>query len=334
MTIRTNRFILCALAAVSFCLSASATDITAPCACTNIIAQNPKPAPPIKRHDNYGTTLTDPTLGMQETVPVQRQPIRSGTESTTIRTGTQSTTLQTGTQGALIKGQVEQEKGPVNILLLIDASYSMKEDLGGDMQKMDAAKQVLQNVLTRVPSDVNLGLRVFGHKFEGNPSIDCQQTALLVPLGKGNRRSIIEQMRNVKPYGLTPLTYGLRQAALDLAPMQGPKTIILLSDGAETCGGDPCSFIARLGSMGIKLKIDIVGLGLRRDKEAKEQLNCITTVSGGKYYDANTSSELIDSVAKSVNTAIQGRVITKMKDSAGSVEAPPEVEILKPLLGK
>lgn len=329
-----NKLILSATAALCFALPTVAADLVPSCNCHNVIAQNPKPAPPIKRHNNYGTSLTDPTLGMQETVPVQSTPLKSGTQSTTLKTGTESTTLQTGTKGALIKGQVEQEKGPVNILLLIDASFSMKEDLGGDMQKMDAAKQVLQRALSRIPNDVNLGLRVFGHRFDGNPSIDCQQTALLVPLGTGNRRTIIEQMRTVKPFGLTPLTYALRQAALDLTPMQGPKTIILLSDGAETCGGDPCSFIARLESMGIKLKVDIVGLGLRRDKEAREQLNCIATVSGGKYYDANTSAELIDSVAKSVNTAIQGRVITKMKGSAGSLEAEPEIEILKPLLDK
>lgn len=318
-----TKHIVLAATFIALCLPATA-QIKPLCNCEGLVAQNPKTAPPIKR-SNYGTSTTEPTLGMQETVP-QSEPLKSGTESTTLRTGTQSTTLQTGAQSALIKGQVEQEKGPVNILLLIDASYSMKEELGGDMQKMDAAKQVLQNALTRIPSDVNLGLRVFGHRFEGNPSIDCQQTALLVPLGRGNRRSIIEQMRTVKPYGLTPLTYALRQAALDLTPMQGTKTIILLSDGAETCGGDPCSFIARLEGMGIKLKVDIVGLGLRRDKEAKEQLNCIASVSGGKYYDANTAAELIDSVAKSVNTAIQGRVITKIKDSSGAVEIAPEVE--------
>lgn len=317
-----TKTILLATISLALLLPAKAADVKPPCNCENLVAQK------------HGTSLTEPTLGMQETVPTQKEPLKTGTQTTTLRSGTDSTTLQTGTQGALIKGQVEQEKGPVNILLLIDASYSMKEELGGDMQKMDAAKQVLQNALTRIPADVNLGLRVFGHRFEGNPSIDCQQTALLVPLGKGNRRSIIEQMRTVKPYGLTPLTYALRQAALDLTPMQGPKTIILLSDGAETCGGDPCSFIARLENMGIKLKVDIVGLGLRRDKEAKEQLNCIATVSNGKYYDANTAAELIDSVAKSVNTAIQGRVITKIKDSAGTTEVAPETEILKPLLGK
>ena len=69
--------------------------------------------------------------------------------------------------------------------------------------------------------------------------------------------------------------------------------------------------------MGIKIKVDVVGLGLKRDREAKAQMNCITETSGGKFYDANTSGELIDSITHSVNKALEGRVLTKMKTPAG-----------------
>lgn len=238
--------------------------------------------------------------------------LQTGTQSTTLTTGTAATMIQSGTQSNLLQGNVGRDAGPVNILFLIDASFSMKEKLGGGDQKMDAAKMVMQQAMSRIPSDVNVGLRVFGQLFNNDPMFDCRQTALLVPCGQGNRRSIIERVRKLHPYGLTPLEYALRQAAeSDLAGLEGPKTLILITDGADTCGGDPCAFIRQLPRMGIKLKVDIVGLNLRRDPTARNQLNCISQASGGKYYDANTAAQLIDSISNSVNAAVSGRVITK-----------------------
>lgn len=265
--------------------------------------------------------------------------LQTGTQSTTLHTGTQNTLLQTGTTGTLIqsgtassmiRAGIDKEAGPVNILILLDCSFSMKEKLEGSMQKMDAAKMVLQQALARVPSDVNLGLRVFGQGYTGDPFIDCKQSALLVPLGQGNRRSIIERTRQVHPYGLTPLEFALRQAAeSDLSGLNGPKTLILISDGADTCGGNPCEFIKQLPRLGIKLKVDIVGLSLKHridDIQARNQLNCITETSGGKYYDANTAAQLIESISASVNKAISGRVIIKPGTPATNVETPVELQ--------
>ncbi len=261
-----------------------------------------------------GTQSTSLHAGTQNTnlqTGTQSTDLHTGTQSTNLQTGTQSTLIQGATQGNLIQGQVEQETGPVNILFVIDASYSMKEGLGSSEHKMEAAKRVLQEAIEEIPPEVNLGLRVFGQGFTGDPYFDCQQSALLVPLGQGNRRSIIERIRQIHPFGLTPLTFALSQAEHDLKGLSGPKTLILITDGAETCGGNPCEYILRLHEIGIKMKVDIVGLGLRRDREARAQLNCIASASGGKYYDASTAAELIDSISHSITTAISGHVITK-----------------------
>jgi hypothetical protein len=280
-----------------------------------------------------GTQSTTLQTGTQSTS------LQTGTQSTTLQTGTQSTSLQTGTQSAMIQTGIERQGGPVNILIVLDCSYSMKEKLGGQVQKLEAAKQVLQSALARIPSDVNLGLRVFGQGFAGGglsmiPGIDCRQTALLVPLGQGNRRSIIEKARNLKPYGLTPLEYALRQAAEDdFAGVQGSKTLILITDGADTCNGNPCRFIQELPTYGIKLKVDVVGLDMKHDHSARAQLNCISEGSGGKYFDANTAAELIESISNSVNKAISGRVISKPGTSVKNSETPPELQPIQPILG-
>lgn len=251
--------------------------------------------------------------------------LQAGTGSTTLQVGTESTLLQTGTTGTLLQANVERDSNPVSILFLIDSSNSMREKIPGTAgdkdPKMEAAKKVLQEAISRIPNDVSLGLRVFGNSFRGDYS-DCQQSTLLVPIQKNNRRAIIEAARGMMPYGLTPLTYALMQAENDLRYVQGQKTVILISDGAETCGGDPCAYIDRLSRIGVKMRIDIVGLGLRKDKSAQEQLNCIAQKSGGKYYDANSSGELINSITNSVKQAISGKVITRL-DSPKILDGVP-----------
>ncbi len=297
--------------AACHCHETNAVELNSPD--ISIIAQAPQPAPPFKRLDRSSQ------VGLQQ--GGQASPQETGDP---LNTGLPATYIQGNAIGTTLQAQVEHEAGPVNILFLIDSSQSMKEGLGGGTPKMEAAKQVLQNAISNIPSDVNLGLRVFGQRFTGDPMADCSATQLLVPVGTGNRRSIIEQVRQLRPFGMTPLTFALMQAARDLTKLPGPKTLILISDGAETCGGDPCAYIRRLNGIGIKIKVDIVGLGLKRDREAKAQLNCIAETSGGKYYDANTSGELVDSIMHSVNTAIQGRVLTKLKSPAENIETPPD----------
>jgi hypothetical protein len=258
--------------------------------------------------------------------------LHTGTQQTLLRSNTQSTTLQSGTDSTLIRAQVERVGGPVNILILIDCSQSMKEGITGGMldfmglssgaePKMEAAKRVLEKTLARIPGDVNVGLRVFGQRFDNDPVGDCNQTALLVPLGTHNRKSITDSVRNLHPYGLTPLAYALQQAEGDLRGSAGTKTMILISDGVDTCGGDPCAYIRRLSEHGIKIKIDIVGLGLKGDREAKSELDCIARNSGGKFYDANTAAELVDSLNVSVKQAISGKVITRMAQPTST--SPP-----------
>lgn len=283
--------------------------------------------------------------------PALRKPLQTGMNQTTLQTGMNQTTLQMGTESALIQAGtdasllrtgVEREAGPVNILFIVDGSRSMLEKLDGSTQKIDAAKQVLQNALSRIPQDVNLGLRVFGQGYEGPHSMfsgglpglaldtECRNTALWVPLGRGNRRTIIEKVRQIKPYGMTPLAYAIEQAAVsDFRGMQGTKTIILITDGADTCNGNPCEVIKQLPLYGIKLKVDVVGLALRREPFARAQLNCISEKSGGHYYDANTAADLIESVSHSVSKAIEGRVIVRpsAKDAVNPVntETGPEM---------
>lgn len=274
--------------------------------------------------------------------------LQTGTGSTTLQTGTGSTTLQVNTDSTTLQTGVERQGGPVHVLFIVDASRSMLEGLGGGTQKIDAAKQVLQNAIARIPPDVNFGLRVFGHGYQGAGSRgslfgggfaslgnECRNSALLVPIGTGNRRTIIEKVRQIRPYGMTPLAYSIEMAAAsDFRGLTGNKTIILISDGQDTCGGNPCEVIRQLPKYGIKIKVDVVGLNLRGDPVSRNQLNCIANESGGKYYDADTAAKLIESVSASVSKAIEGRVIIRPSDSTApalqNILTPPELVPIEP----
>lgn len=244
--------------------------------------------------------------------------------SSMVQGGTNSNMVQGGTNSSLVRGGVDTESQDVNILFLIDASYSMKEKFGGSDRKMSGAKQVVERAITMIPASINVGCRVFGQSFSGAPEIDCRQTYMLVPMAQHNRGSLIAAVRTIQPSGLTPLEYALRRCAEeDFSRCQGKKTIILISDGQDTCGGDPCAYMKQLARYGITIKCDVVGLELKRNHKAQDELNCLAQASGGKYYDANNIDDLIQSVAHSVNRAISGKVLLKPKAPVDQPESAP-----------
>lgn len=274
---------------------------------------------PVAPSFKTGTQSTTLQTGTESTL------LQTGTESTLLQTGTQSTTLQTGAGSTMLQVGTEKTGGPVTILIIFDASLSMNEKLEHQDQKIDAAKKVLETALSRIPPDVKVGLRVFGHTAFPD---SCHASALLVPPGVGNRGSIIKRIRRIIPTGMTPLTFALQQAAEnDLRDIEGRKTIILITDGNDTCNADPCAYIATLPYRGINIKVDVVGLDLK-DKSAKRKLDCISKMSNGKYYDAHTAPELLDSISHSVSQAISGVVIT---NKGQNKETPPELVPIVPM---
>ena len=198
------------------------------------------------------------------------------------------------------------------VLIVFDASGSMEDKIKGET-KIHIAKRVLEDVITRADSGINLGLRVYGlSKPSGNPYIDCNDSRLLVLPGTNNRRAIISEIQEILPRGFTPITYSLSQAVQDLLPYQGEKSIILISDGLETCGGDPCQLSNNIAASNVDLKIDVVGYGVKDDWEAKQQLMCIALATRGKYFSADSNDELTQGLSESINKSVTGRIITKI----------------------
>jgi hypothetical protein len=211
---------------------------------------------------------------------------------------------------------------PENVLIILDASDSMNEKMGGQT-KFQIAKDVILKTVQNMPPNVNVGLRVYGHRlgrrglsFQGpfgaytSGGEICRQTQLLVPLGMSNRASIAGQLLDVQAVGKTPITYSLAESVRnDFAGIPGNKTIILVSDGRETCSYNPCDYVLEAVRQGIDIKINTIGFATR-DRVADQQLKCVALATKGKFYTANTAADLAKSLQDSakVQTSVQAKI--------------------------
>ncbi|HZX04908.1 vWA domain-containing protein [Kribbella sp.] len=176
------------------------------------------------------------------------------------------------------------------LVLVLDSSGSMKEPAGDGTTKIAAARTALTQVVSKLPADAQVGLRVYGATvFKRSQPGACTDTQLTVPIGAGNRPQLQAAIAKYQPYGETPIGYALQQAANDLGPT-GQRTIVLVSDGEATCAPDPCVVAQSIAKQGIDLKIDVVGF--RVGGKARSQLQCVAREGRGDYYDADSTIDL------------------------------------------
>jgi Ca-activated chloride channel family protein len=188
------------------------------------------------------------------------------------------------------------------LVLVLDSSGSMKERVGGD-RKIDLAKSALNAVVSKLPPGAQVGLRVYGATvFDRSDKRACTDSQLVVPIGSDNRPALKAAIDRYKPYGETPISYSLKQAAKDVGTT-GQRTIVLVSDGEETCNADPCATAAAITKSGINLKIDVIGL--RVTAKARSQLQCVADKGKGTYYDADNRQQIEESLDKLATRAFR-----------------------------
>lgn len=199
--------------------------------------------------------------------------------------------------------QQVQQKIPekTRILFLLDGSGSMMAKWK-NKYRIDVAKRILGDLVDslRVDSNLELALRVYGHIYERGDN-NCEDTRLEVPFSSTNHDRIIQKLSEIRPKGTTPIAYSLQQAANDFPNNQGYRNIIvIITDGIESCDGDPCAVSRALQRKGIFLKPFVIGIGGMRE-EYDRQLSCI-----GKYY--NAADETV--FQKALNEAIETTMAT------------------------
>lgn len=170
-------------------------------------------------------------------------------------------------------------------ILVLDASGSMWGQIEG-VNKIVIAREVVGDLLGTLPEDQALGLVAYGHRTKG----DCGDIELLYEPGT-DRQAIADAVNGLNPKGKTPLSAAVLQAAEALKYTEEAATVILVSDGIETCDVDPCALGRQLEETGVGFTAHVIGFDVT-EPEAQAQLQCLAEETGGMYRSASNASEL------------------------------------------
>jgi Mg-chelatase subunit ChlD len=184
--------------------------------------------------------------------------------------------------------------------IVVDASRSMWGRMHGE-PKMAVAKEILHDVSYWFPEDLDLALRAYGST-SPSESGNCADSTLLVPFGEENREPIRRAIAGLKPLGQTPIAYALNQATRDFGSLQDDRALVLVTDGIESCGGDPVQAARELREQGIIVHLIGFGLGNAADEDAAS-LQAVANASGGRYVTAGSAEELQEALAQTVATS-------------------------------
>ncbi len=196
----------------------------------------------------------------------------------------------------------------VNVEIIFDVSGSMAQTLGTGESRMEAAKGVMQDVIAAFPEreGLNLGLRIYGHEgdnTEAGAAVSCESSELVVELSGLNARALRREIDQLQPTGWTPIGLSLERAGDDLSEAdEASNFIILVTDGAETCGGDPCEVAGELNAGELAVTTSVVGFALTPDEQAA--IACIAEEGGGDVLGANDAEGLSEALFTVLSTPV------------------------------
>lgn len=197
--------------------------------------------------------------------------------------------------GACPQGEAQAADAPRRVLLMLDASGSMAGREGG-RTKLALAQDALLDFVRRLEGDAQVALRVYGHRGsnrQADKAASCRGTELVHPFGPRDAAAFAASVRAFQPRGFTPIAASLQAAARDFA--QGGadargNVVYLVSDGIETCDGDPVAAAQALRASDIGVVVNVIGFDV--DAQAERQLREVAASGGGDYIAARSGADL------------------------------------------
>ena len=204
------------------------------------------------------------------------------------------------------------------IAVILDASGSMNARLAGGETRWVAAQRAVKGVAGLVPGKAQLSLRMYGAQSPASRK-DCQDTHVPVPFGPAESVSgpIAGAVDSAKAQGFTPISHSLEQAGASFPANAAQRVIVLVSDGKETCKGDPVVTAKALAAKGITIH----AIGFVVDSAAQMQLQSITRATGGTYFDAPAGTELPETLKAALNACPQKAVVKQPANKPGKLRA-------------
>lgn len=215
----------------------------------------------------------------------------------------QSPTRSSPEISAVGEGEAQAEGGDASVrsgggkmALILDASSSMLQDDIGET-RMDAAKKATHDVVESLPETINMGLIAYGARESDaadNRVAGCQDIEVLSPIQRIDKQALLQKVDGLSPRGYTPMGNSLRKAA-EVLGSEGERSIILVSDGIDTCAPPAvCDVAKELAAQGVGLSIHTVGF--RVDDAARAELECIAAAGNGQFLEAEDAASLVDSL--------------------------------------
>lgn len=190
----------------------------------------------------------------------------------------------------LLCDPLHAEAGEANVLFVLDLSGSMWGRVEG-RPKIEIAREVMGEVLRDLPGYVAVGLVVYGHRSRE----DCEDIELVSPVGESAPDELARRIDALQPRGQTPLSRALLTAYDEVSTLPGTAHVVLVSDGEETCGGDPCQLMSDLRATGSRVAYHVIGFDVTA--EERDQLECIASAGRGDYYAADSAEDLTRALA-------------------------------------
>jgi hypothetical protein len=178
-----------------------------------------------------------------------------------------------------------QDESSVPLVVVLDVSGSMWGQVDG-VNKVVFVREGLGNIIDQLPATVKIGLVAYGHRRKN----DCEDIETIVPLDSLDRASLKRTVNSLNPKGVTPLVRATERA-LDLLQLRGTRaTMILITDGIDTCGGDLVAVVRAARQERPELALYIAGIDI--DDEDAQQFITAAAVGAGRYCGARTAAEL------------------------------------------
>ena len=182
-----------------------------------------------------------------------------------------------------------------DLALIVDYSGSMNAKMKDGATKVASAKKCMTDLIDKLPNDLNVALVVYGvSKARG-----CQDIDIVQPLGPIDKATLKSKINGFSATGMTPIASSLTKAGEELKKAKGGSAIVLVTDGAESCHGDPAAVAAKLAAeFGVKFGINVIGFGI--EPKEKAELADIAAKGHGKLLTVENASELADALQKVV----------------------------------
>ncbi|MFQ5527639.1 MAG: VWA domain-containing protein [Thermoanaerobaculia bacterium] len=195
--------------------------------------------------------------------------------------------------GLALPANSQETEPPAPLLLILDASGSMWGQIQGE-NKIVIARRVVGSLVDDLTDDQEIGLIAYGHRREG----DCNDIETVLPTAALDRDGFKSTVNGLNPKGKTPITKSVKQALAMVEESGAATTVILVSDGLETCGADPCAAVKLARDQGLDFVMHVVGFDVAG--EDTSSLQCAAQAGEGLFLSAENAAELGDALERAV----------------------------------